>query len=156
MAPPAAHFARYEDTTAVPELAASASGIILELGPGLGSQLGRFDPTKVEHIYGVESNNFFIPDLKAKVTQSGLDGKYTLLPFGVQETDMLAKHGITPGSIDTIVSFQVLCSVPQPDEVAKELYGLLKPGGNLIFWEHHGSHDWLTRIVQSKSCPSHI
>ncbi|KAI1769874.1 S-adenosyl-L-methionine-dependent methyltransferase [Hypoxylon cercidicola] len=143
------HFSRFERTTVVPELVASAEGIILELGPGLGNQIPLFDQTKIGHIYGVEINGSFIPDLQAKAGECGLREKYTAIHAGVGDTDVLEKHGIKPGSIDTILSIQVFCSVAQPEAVAREMYRLLKPGGKLIFWEHRRSHDWVTRIVQN-------
>ncbi len=46
---------------------------------------------------------------------------------------------------------QVLCSVAGPRAVAKQLYRLLKPGGELIFFEHHRSADWLACLVQCAS-----
>lgn len=137
-----------ENSTVVPELVASAEGIVLELGPGLGNQIPSFNQGKIHHIYGVEINGSFIPDLLAKAAECGLEGKYTAIHCGVEDTDVLEKHGIKPGSIDTIVSMQVFCSAPQPEAVAKEMYRLLKPGGKLIFWEHRRSDDPVTRIVQ--------
>jgi len=89
----------------------------------------------------------------AKIDEAGLRGKYTLLSCGAEDTDVLETHGITDGSVDTIVSIQVLCSVDKPGDVAKGLYKLLKPGGKLIFWEHHHSHDPLTKLIQSTSPP---
>jgi hypothetical protein len=32
--------------------------------------------------------------------------------------------------------------------VVKQLYELLKPGGELVFFEHHRSHDAITRTAQ--------
>ncbi|KAM7186673.1 S-adenosyl-L-methionine-dependent methyltransferase [Rhypophila sp. PSN 637] len=143
------YFLRFEETTAIPQLLSQAHGTILELGPGLGNQLPRFDQSKVRHIYGVESNSFFRADLEAKIEETGLQGRYTLITSGVEDSDVLERHGVTDGSLDTIVSIQVLCSTPKPEAVARGLYKLLKPGGKFIFWEHHQSHDFVTRIVQS-------
>ncbi|XXH01359.1 hypothetical protein Hte_007717 [Hypoxylon texense] len=142
------HFIRMESSTVVPELVASADGIVLELGPGLGNQIPSFDKTKIDHIYGVEINGSFVPDLQAKAVACGLEGKYTVINCGVEDTDVLEKHGIKAGSIDSIVSMQVFCSAPQPEAVAKEMYRLLKPGGKFIFWEHRRSDDFVTRTVQ--------
>lgn len=36
------------------------------------------------------------------------------------------------------------------EAVVKELYGLLRPGGRFVFWEHHGSADLVTKMVQRK------
>ncbi|KAI1759460.1 S-adenosyl-L-methionine-dependent methyltransferase [Hypoxylon sp. FL1150] len=143
------HFIRMERASAVPKLVASAEGTILELGPGLGNQIPVFDRAKVGHIYGIEINGSFVPDLQAQVAECGLDGKYTVVHCGVEDADVLEEHGIKPGTIDSIVSIQVFCSASQPDAVAKEMYRLLKPGGKLIFWEHHKCQDFVTWIFQT-------
>ncbi|KAI1413508.1 S-adenosyl-L-methionine-dependent methyltransferase [Hypoxylon sp. FL1857] len=142
-------FGACEDTTVVPDLVASAEGIILEPGPGSGNQVPLFDQAKVEHIFGVEINEFLIPDLRAAVAEYGLGAKYTIIRSGIEDTEVLESHGIRPISFDTIVSIQVLCSVAEPEAVMKELYRLLKPGGKLIFWEHTRSRDLATRIAQN-------
>ena len=52
------------------------------------------------------------------------------------------------------MSVQVLCSVPEPREMVKRLYGLLKPGGRMIVYEHVRAVDQFSRLVQSMSEPS--
>jgi SAM-dependent methyltransferase len=129
---------------------ASAYGRVLELGPATGNQLPRFDFSKIQHIYGVESNASFEPDMQSKIKELGVEDKYTPLMFSIEDEAQLRKHGIEEGSIDCIVSIQVLCSVDDVDKAAKLLHRLLKPGGELILWEHQKSFDGLTRILQSK------
>ena len=63
----------------------------------------------------------------------------------------LKKHGISANSIDTVLSIQVLCSVPDPDEILRRLYVLLKPGGQSVVYEHVKSRDPLSAMIQSKS-----
>ncbi|EJP69718.1 Methyltransferase type 11 [Beauveria bassiana ARSEF 2860] len=63
----------------------------------------------------------------------------------------LAKLGVQPGTVDCILSIQVLCSIPNLKSVIKDLHYLLKPGGELIFWEHQQNEvDWITRAVQGR------
>ncbi|KAI1867759.1 uncharacterized protein JN550_006900 [Neoarthrinium moseri] len=128
------HFVRFENTTALPTLVGSAEGIVLELGPGLGNQLPRLNQDKVEHIYGIESNEFFIPELRDKVVECGLVDKYTVLAAGVEDTNVLEKSGVDYETVDTILSVQVLCSVNDPEAVAKDLYKVLKPGDYTGLW----------------------
>jgi ubiquinone/menaquinone biosynthesis C-methylase UbiE len=40
------------------------------------------------------------------------------------------------GRFDTVVTADVLCTVENVDEVLKEAYRVLKPGGSLHFLEH--------------------
>jgi SAM-dependent methyltransferase len=132
----------------VPELVASAHGIVLEVGPAVGNQLDRFDKSRIDHIYGVEPNPAFVSPLLSKVEETGLQGKYTLILGLVENEQLLAEHGIKEETVDSIVCLQTLCSVNDPDQIARLLWKILKPGGVLIFWEHQRSHDFLTRLVQ--------
>jgi len=50
-----------------------------------------------------------------------------------------------------VVSMQVLCSVRDVKQVSKDLYRLLRPGGEIILWEHQRSRDRLTCILQTYS-----
>ncbi|KAJ9156085.1 Methyltransferase-like protein 7B [Pleurostoma richardsiae] len=146
------HFSAYEDTTPVPGLVASAHGVVLELGPGTGNQLSRFAAPTITHVYGVEPNTAFADALMARLaseeTPAALRDRYTPVFCGVEDRGALARQGVVPGSVDCVVSMQVLCSVERPREVAAWLYELLKPGGQVIFWEHCRSEDRVTRWVQ--------
>jgi len=143
-----AHWSAFEDTGEVPGLVAACYGTVLELGHASGNQLPRFDKSKVTHIFGIEPNASFEDAIAAKITATGLEGKYTAITCGIEDVDILAKHGLKEGTLDCVLSVQVLCSVQDPVESAKVIYGLLKEGGELVFWEHHQSHDWLSRAVQ--------
>lgn len=103
-------FAAYESTQPVPHLVASAHGVVLDLGPGTGIQLSRFDPTKIEHVYGVEPNVAFREGFlkKLRADKLGVDGKYTLINCGLEDTDVLEGFGVREGSLDCVVSMQVM------------------------------------------------
>ena len=94
--------------------------------------------------------------MREAIKASGLIDVYEIVPCGVEDVVELKKHGIVLGSIDTILSVQVLCSVPDPNEMLRRLYALLKPGGQLIVYEHVKSKDMITSVVQSKFRPSLI
>lgn len=140
--------------TALPALVYEASGVVLELGPGLGSQLSRYDTSKTKKIYGVEPNVDLHKALRENIKASGLVDVYEIVPCGVEDVAELKKHGIVLDSIDTILSVQVLCSVQDPDEILRRLYALLKPGGQFIVFEHVKSKDMISSLVQSQSRPS--
>lgn len=149
-----AHFTRFERTkTAIPKLVPVAYGTVLELGPATGNQLSLYDTSKISHIYGIESNPYFLTELSLKISEANLADKYSVIIGGAEDSEVLDKHGIQDGTLDCILSLQVLCSVPQPEAVAKQMYRLLKPGGMLIFWEHHANHDRLTRCIQGWFLP---
>jgi SAM-dependent methyltransferase len=125
--------------------------VVLELGPGSGNQLPRFDTSKVSKIYGIEPNVDLHEALQATVKKTKLDDIYTLIPHGAEDVKSFERYGITPNSVDTILSIQVLCSVSDPADVVRHLYQYLKPGGKMIVYEHVQSKDFDTRTLQSKS-----
>lgn len=63
---------------------------------------------------------------------------------------MLEKYGVEQGSVDTVLSVQVLCGVPRPKEVVRELYRFLRPGAQMIVYEHVQSQDFVSMLVQRK------
>ena len=132
----------------MPELVKSAHSIVLEVGPASGNQLSRFDKSRIDHIFGIESNPAFVSPLLAKVEESGLQGKYTLILGLVENKELLAEYDIKEETLDSIVCIQTLCSVNDPDQIAQWLWKMLKPGGVFIFLEHQRSHDFWTRLVQ--------
>jgi 2-polyprenyl-3-methyl-5-hydroxy-6-metoxy-1,4-benzoquinol methylase len=91
--------------------------------------------------------------LSEKIKSTGLEDLYTPLICSVEDAEIeLARQGIAPGTVDCILSMQVLCSVKDPAFVVKQLHHLLKPGGELIFWEHQlNEYDAVSRMVQCKS-----
>jgi ubiquinone/menaquinone biosynthesis C-methylase UbiE len=83
--------------------------------------------------------------LKDSVAKSGLEGKYEILGIGAE--DVLGR--IKAGSVDTVLCCKVLCGIPEPERVLKELYTLLKPGGVVLVFEHVVNREsTLTRMWQ--------
>lgn len=146
------HFVRFEEETAVPRLVGLASGTVLELGPGSGNQLPRFDRRAITRIYGVEPNRQLFDQLRNEaIEQHSLGDIYVPIHAALEDTELLEeKWGIGAESIDTIVCIGVLCSISDLAGAARQMYRLLKPGGQLLFWEHQASKDPVTRVVQSE------
>ncbi|KAF2719670.1 S-adenosyl-L-methionine-dependent methyltransferase [Polychaeton citri CBS 116435] len=138
-----------EQGSAVPRLVHLANGVTLEVGPGSGVQFPRFDRDKISKIYGIEPNKHLCDLMSQKVIQqNNLDDIYTLINGSLEDSQLLELNGVTAGTIDSVVCMQVLCSVPDPARAAKLIYKLLKPGGQLLFWEHEAHRDRFTRVVQ--------
>ncbi|EGX89674.1 Methyltransferase type 11 [Cordyceps militaris CM01] len=142
-------FIQYESTTVVPSLVKQSRGKILELGPGPGNQIHRFDSDLVEFIHAIDPNPHFKDDIAKKLQDTDLESRYKFLACGIEDSDILRAEGVTEGSMDTILSIQVMCAVNDPRVIMKEIYKLLKPGGQFIFWEHGKSQDTLTSIAQT-------
>lgn len=131
---------------------------MLDVGPGTGTQMPYFvDPATrndVPAIYGAEPCVGLHADLRKRVSDNGLEGKYHILPCSVEKkelVDALRRDGVQVdddddddgtasnkkgGIFDTIVCIRVLCSVPKPAETIAELYSLLRPGGKMLIVEH--------------------
>ncbi|KAI9326420.1 hypothetical protein DFJ73DRAFT_908687 [Zopfochytrium polystomum] len=88
--------------------------------------------------------------LEANLTRSRLHSKATIIiPAGLTpDRSSLTAASITASSIDTIVLVQVLCSIPNPRSHLEYLQSLLKPGGQILLYEHVGSKDSVARTVQ--------
>ncbi|KAI1264602.1 methyltransferase type 11 [Xylariaceae sp. FL1019] len=143
-------FIAFENTTTVPSLVKCATGRVLELGPGPGNQIHRYDPAQIEFVYAVDPNPHFAIDIAAKLQKvGGLDDKYKFIACGIEDSDVLRNEGITEGSLDSITSIQVMCAVDDVRPVMKEIYKLLKPGGKFVFWEHGRSKNTLTALAQA-------
>jgi SAM-dependent methyltransferase len=150
--PPAEGFIAYENTTVVPSLVGKAHGKVVEIGTGPGNQIERYNPLLVERIYGVDPNSRFATAIAARLKQHpALADKYRFIACGIEDTDILATEGISPGTIDTVVSIQSLCAVNDVKGVMRQAHRLLKPGGSFIFWEHEKSRDTVTGIAQGES-----
>ncbi|GAM86324.1 hypothetical protein ANO11243_043380 [Dothideomycetidae sp. 11243] len=119
-----------------PLVTASAKGVVLDIGPASGQWLYLYatehNPA-ITRIYGVEPNTEHHPALRRAVKAAGLEDKYRILDVGAEG---LRAAGVELSSVDTIVTVQVLCSIPDPKRVIRELYSYLKPGGRWIVYEH--------------------
>lgn len=78
-----------------------------------------------------------------------LGHKYTIVAAKLEDEQALREHDIEPGTVDTVLCMQVLCSVKDPAAAVKQIYRLLKPGGHFLYWEHCRSSDVITRMLQS-------
>ena len=59
---------------------AKANGTVLEVGPGRGNQLPRYDKSKITRVYGVEPNVDLHDALRKTVKERGLSDIYTIVP----------------------------------------------------------------------------
>ncbi|KAL8931483.1 MAG: hypothetical protein Q9216_007187 [Gyalolechia sp. 2 TL-2023] len=144
-----AKFAEEETENGVPALVSHASGTIIELGPGSGCQVHRYDPKKVTKIYGLEPCKGLHAQLRENAKKAGLSDVYTIVPCGVEDVECLRKYGVDREAFDTVLSIQVLCSVPNQKETVAALYRLLKPGGQMIVYEHVKSRDFFSSFLQT-------
>jgi SAM-dependent methyltransferase len=114
-------------------------GRVLELGCGDGRNFEHYRPP-VEHVLGVE------PDPTARADAELRAGE-AQVPIDVVDGDAEALPA-EDASVDAAVIVWVLCSVPHPAAALAELRRVLKPGGELRFYEHVRSPNRAFRLVQ--------
>ncbi|PWY84293.1 EstA precursor [Aspergillus eucalypticola CBS 122712] len=141
----------------IPPLLARASGTVLDVGPGTGTQMPLLRSPAIKAIYGAEPCHGLHAELRTSATSQGLEDKYNILPCGVESADLipaLQRQGLLKtdtsdvpsiletlsttkeGVFDTIVCVRVLCSVPDMHRTVQDLYTLLRPGGKMLVVEH--------------------
>lgn len=109
-----------------------AYGRTLEIGAGTGLNLDHY-PVDLDELLLVEPDPAMRAQLRRAVSREG--SKRRLPP--VQVLDGAAEQlPFADGSIDTVVSTLVLCSVDDPPLALQEIVRVLRPGGQLIFIEH--------------------
>jgi SAM-dependent methyltransferase len=120
-----------------------AAGRVLELGVGMGLNLGFYDPARVESVTGVDPS----PALRAAAQAAPRDPRLV-----VRVEDGTAEAlPFDDASFDCVVCTFTLCSVHSPAQALAEARRVLKPGGRFLFCEHGLAPDpgvakWQRRI----------
>jgi SAM-dependent methyltransferase len=109
------------------ELLANARGLTLEIGSGTGLNLGHYPP-HLERLVLAEPEPAMRARLERLVSRrrpeaSVIDAAAERLPF-------------VDGTVDTVVSTLVLCTVAAPELALREIARVLAPDGQLLFIEH--------------------
>jgi SAM-dependent methyltransferase len=109
------------------ELLAGLSGRVIEVGAGAGSNFAHY-PAGVEEVVAVEPEPYLRERARAAAAHAGvrvevIDGVADSLP-------------VDGASFDAAVACLVLCTVPDQHRALAELWRVLRPGGELRFYEH--------------------
>lgn len=136
----------------VKPLLLQARGFVLDIGPASGVWMPELAAAarnrKISKIYGVEPNEEFQGPLREAAKRAGLADVYEPVAAFAQD---LEARGIEKGSVDTIVTVHVLCSVgPHAEELVKVLYDFLKPGGQWLVYEHVAAQNSPARMCQGR------
>jgi ubiquinone/menaquinone biosynthesis C-methylase UbiE len=109
------------------ELLSGLSGRVIELGAGAGSNFARY-PATVEEVVAVEPEPYLRQ--RARVAAAKTSLRIAVVDGGADELPAEA------GSFDAAVACLVLCTVPDQARALAELRRVLRPGGELRFYEH--------------------
>ena len=103
------------------------TGHVIEVGAGQGTTFPYY-PTSVERVVAIEPEDY----LRQRAQQAAVS---TPVPITVLD-HVAEKLPGEDGSFDAGVVALVLCSVPDQDRALAELFRVIKPGGELRFYEH--------------------
>jgi ubiquinone/menaquinone biosynthesis C-methylase UbiE len=109
------------------QLLAGLSGRVLELGAGSGANFPHY-PASVGEVTAVEPE----PYLRGRARRAAADAAAAI---SVEPGDADSLPGAT-ASFDAGVVALVLCSVPDQHHALAELFRVIRPGGELRFYEH--------------------
>lgn len=120
-------------------LAAHLSGTVAEVGCGDGRQFRHYPP-EVERVVAVEPEHH-LRELAAAAAASA--------PVAVEVTEGRAEQlSLEDRSCDAVVCSLVLCSVGDQDAALAEIARVLRPGGELRFYEHVVAENGPGRVAQ--------
>lgn len=123
------------------ELLADAQGLVLEIGAGTGANLP-YLPPGLAGLVLVEPSGPMRERLARRVATSR-----STLPLATRIVDgSAASLPVADGSVDTLVSTLVLCSVPELDRAVAELRRVIASDGRLLLLEHVAGHGRTRRL----------
>jgi ubiquinone/menaquinone biosynthesis C-methylase UbiE len=116
------------------------AGRVVELGAGDGANFA-FYPETVGEVVAIEPEPRFREQAKDAARQAAVAVR--VLP-GTAEALPLEGE-----SVDAVVASLVLCTVPDPDQALSEARRVIRPGGELRFYEHvHAERQPLRGILE--------
>jgi ubiquinone/menaquinone biosynthesis C-methylase UbiE len=120
------------------------TGIVLEVGAGSGINFELYDPGKVQKVYALEPSDGMRRKAQKNLSASPVPVEWLGLPG---EQIPLADN-----SVDTVLLTYTLCTIPDYQTALRQMYRVLKPGGQLFFCEHGRAPDadvtkWQDRLT---------
>jgi SAM-dependent methyltransferase len=115
---------------------AGLAGRVLEVGAGTGSNFPLY-PDTVTEVVAVEPERR-LTEIARKAAVSAA------VPVTVTASTIESLDASEP--FDAVVCSLVLCSVREPDSVLRQLFSLLRPGGELRYLEHIASSGFRGRL----------
>lgn len=119
------------------------SGRVLEVGAGTGTNFAHY-PDTVAEVVAVEPETRLAP--KAREAAESAPVPVTVVESTIETLSGTGSYDTEP--FDAVVCSLVLCSIENPDAVLRQLNSILKPGGELRYFEHVASAGWRGRLQQ--------
>ncbi|KAJ7449570.1 hypothetical protein FB451DRAFT_1343134 [Mycena latifolia] len=118
-----------------------ATGVVMDIGAGLGHSIDYFDRSMVKVYIALEPNALMHEALRARAAAAGFreaDGSLLIIQCGMEDPAKIRAHLDAAGlRVNTMLSVMTFCSIPDPQRTLTQLVReLLEPGGRLLFYEH--------------------
>jgi SAM-dependent methyltransferase len=120
------------------QLFAALGGVVVDIGAGNGPALRHLRPGTVVH--AIEPNPHFHHRLRDSAAAAGVDLTIHQVPGEAID--------LPDGSADAVMCSWVLCTVPDPAAVLREVRRILRPGGRFAFVEHVAARTGPVRLAQ--------
>ncbi|KAF8583685.1 hypothetical protein K439DRAFT_1661155 [Ramaria rubella] len=121
----------------------NAYGVVLDLGAGHGHTIPYLSTNRVSKYVAIEPNVLMHSRIRETAVRAGFSEEsdtLIILSCGAEDVATIASALGGQHQVDTIVSVLTLCSVPSPQRTIERLViDILKPGGQLLFYEHVAS-----------------
>ena len=107
-----------------------ATGNVLELGSGSGTNFGYYSGAAVDRLFALEPAPGMVKRARKTAEDLNLTDHIEFLETGAEAIPL------EDNSIDTAVITFVLCTIPDWQSALNEVRRVLKPGGQVLFSEH--------------------
>lgn len=123
----------------------AAEGRVLEVGIGSGLNLEFYDPSKIDHLWGLEPSEGIRKKAQARATELGIDVEF----LGLKGEEI----PLDDNSVDTVVITYTMCTIPDVLTALGQMRRVLKPGGKMVFSEHGKAPDEAVQKWQNRLDP---
>lgn len=129
------------------DLLRQARGRVLELGIGSGLSLSYYG-SEVTELVGLEPSATLLAQCQQRLERRGQSPAApptTLVQASAESLPWPDDH------FDTVVAFLVFCTIADPAQAIREVRRVLRPGGQLLFFEHVAAQEpglarWQRRV----------